>query len=148
MNKQLALYTGLLAMLPISLLAIAFIFWTAMAHEPLAPGWKHLAQFSDLQPDQPVAVPADRTRHGIYIVRLKDGRIKAFDRETPLSSRCQMSWSETAVVFHDPCGGAQFSIEGEYITGPAQRTLDQYPVRIQGDDVAVDLKTKIKGHDF
>lgn len=47
---------------------------------------------------------------------------------------CLPRWVETNEQFECPCHGSKFSLDGGYITGPAPRALDRFPVEITYTD--------------
>jgi len=55
-------------------------------------------------------------------------------------SNCQLLWVQENERIEDPCSGSKYTRTGEYISGPAPRSLDRYPVTVgESGDVAVDL---------
>ena len=43
---------------------------------------------------------------------------------------CLYNWSDQDEIFACPCHGSQFNLNGDYIQGPAPRSLDRFVVRI------------------
>jgi cytochrome b6-f complex iron-sulfur subunit len=43
---------------------------------------------------------------------------------------CIFPWSEAAGIFACPCHGSQFQLNGDYIAGPAPRSLDRFRFEI------------------
>ncbi|MDP9067995.1 MAG: Rieske 2Fe-2S domain-containing protein [Actinomycetota bacterium] len=56
-------------------------------------------------------------------------------------------WCETSRMFETPTHGETFDSRGYYYGGPAQRGLDRYPVRIDGDPIYVELDQRMQGPD-
>lgn len=52
---------------------------------------------------------------------------------------------ESSQLFESPAHGEKFDIRGFYYAGPAQRGLARYPVRIEGDEIFLDLDHPIEG---
>ena len=50
---------------------------------------------------------------------------------------CLYKWSETNARFECPCHGSKFTANGDYIEGPAPRSLDQFVVEIVEDGAVV-----------
>lgn len=50
---------------------------------------------------------------------------------------CLFKWSESSNRFECPCHGSKFTAEGDYIEGPAPRSLDQLVVEIVENDHVV-----------
>lgn len=46
---------------------------------------------------------------------------------------CLYSWSDQADRFVCPCHGSQFERDGKFITGPAPRSLDRFPIQVVKD---------------
>ena len=57
----------------------------------------------------------------------------------------EVEFCESSQMFESPAHGEKFDIRGYYYGGPAQRGLDRYPVRIEGDGIYVDLEHSIEG---
>jgi len=49
------------------------------------------------------------------------------------------------VDFEDPCHGSLYTLSGTCIGGPCHKALDQYPVRVVGNDANIDLTRLIPG---
>lgn len=43
---------------------------------------------------------------------------------------CLYKWSDANTQFECPCHGSKFTLDGDYIEGPAPRSLDQFEVQI------------------
>jgi len=56
---------------------------------------------------------------------------------------CLYKWNNEENRFNCPCHGSQFTREGEYIKGPAPRSLDQFPVEVvdRGEIIAATSET-------
>lgn len=52
---------------------------------------------------------------------------------------------ESSQLFESPAHGEKFDIRGFYYGGPAQRGLARYPVRIEGDEIFLDLDHPVEG---
>lgn len=58
---------------------------------------------------------------------------------------CSVPWCDTSKWFECPCHGSKYSINGEYRSGPAPRSLDRFRVDIVGGKVVVDTSNVITG---
>jgi cytochrome b6-f complex iron-sulfur subunit len=58
---------------------------------------------------------------------------------------CSVPFCDTAKWFECPCHGSKYSINGEYRSGPAPRSLDRFRVDIVGGKVVVDTSQVITG---
>jgi nitrite reductase/ring-hydroxylating ferredoxin subunit len=47
--------------------------------------------------------------------------------------------------FEDPCGGSQYSLDGQCTSGPCPRGLDRYAVEVRDDHAEIDLRHLITG---
>jgi len=43
---------------------------------------------------------------------------------------CLYKWSDANTQFECPCHGSKFTLDGDYIEGPAPRSLDQFEVQV------------------
>lgn len=50
---------------------------------------------------------------------------------------CPVLWMPSARLFLCPCHGGTFHEEGQVASGPPDRALDEYEVRVEGDQVEV-----------
>ncbi len=71
-----------------------------------------------------------------WVVKRADNRVIAFAPQCPHLG-CAYHWDQQNQDFLCPCHASRFSIEGEVLTGPAQRSLDQYEVKIEGGKLLV-----------
>jgi Rieske Fe-S protein len=57
----------------------------------------------------------------------------------------RVEFCESSQMFESPAHGEKFDIRGYYFGGPAQRGLDRFLVRVDGDGIYVELNRAIKG---
>lgn len=57
----------------------------------------------------------------------------------------EVEFCPSSQLFESRAHGEKFDIRGYYYGGPAQRGLDRYPVRIEGDGIYVDFEQLIPG---
>lgn len=50
---------------------------------------------------------------------------------------CTVPFKDSCVSFKCPCHGSHYNINGEFLDGPAPRSLDRFEVSFQGDNVIV-----------
>lgn len=53
---------------------------------------------------------------------------------------CLVEWNDSLEKFLELCGGSQWNRDGTYAAGPAPRSLDRFPARIQNGQVWIDLQ--------
>jgi cytochrome b6-f complex iron-sulfur subunit len=72
------------------------------------------------------------------IVRDSDGSywIGLYQRCVHLG--CTVPYRDTCNSFKCPCHGSHYNINGEFLDGPAPRSLDRFTVSFQGNNVIVD----------
>jgi cytochrome b6-f complex iron-sulfur subunit len=50
---------------------------------------------------------------------------------------CKVPFRDDCHSFKCPCHGSHYNVSGEYIDGPAPRSLDRFEITFQGDDLVV-----------
>ena len=50
---------------------------------------------------------------------------------------CTVPFRDDCASFKCPCHGSHYNVSGEYLDGPAPRSLDRFPLSFQGDTVIV-----------
>ena len=58
---------------------------------------------------------------------------------------CLYGWNDQEFKFICPCHGSQYEADGDYILGPAPRSLDFFVVRIEDEDGNVLAETPAEG---
>jgi cytochrome b6-f complex iron-sulfur subunit len=76
-----------------------------------------------------------------FIVKDEDGSywIALYQRCVHLG--CTVPFRDDCVSFKCPCHGSHYNITGEYLDGPAPRSLDRFALSLNGEDVMVDTGT-------
>lgn len=102
--------------------------------------WECVARREDVTEQRPFS--SDSGDNGIGVYEL-DGEICALEDTCPhgpsLLSRGQIINGRVKCPLH----GAEFDIKtGKCLLGPAERDLEVYPVRIEGNDVYVQIVTE------
>jgi cytochrome b6-f complex iron-sulfur subunit len=54
---------------------------------------------------------------------------------------CTVPFRNDCVSFKCPCHGSHYNSDGEYLDGPAPRSLDRFAFSLKGEDVVVDTGT-------
>ncbi len=54
---------------------------------------------------------------------------------------CTVPFRDDCVSFKCPCHGSHYNVTGEYLDGPAPRSLDRFALSFNGEDVVVDTGT-------
>src|SRR5260370_4564668 len=67
-----------------------------------------------------------------WVVKASDTQVIAFGPQCPHLG-CAYHWDQQNQQFLCPCHASTFSIEGDVLSGPAQRPLDRYEVKVEGD---------------
>lgn len=72
-----------------------------------------------------------------YVVHLEGGLLALYQRCPHLG--CAVPYVEEEGIFHCPCHGSLYSLDGVVTGGPAPRPMDYFPISIEnGDEVWVD----------
>lgn len=74
-----------------------------------------------------------------------DGELLALSDDPQHLEGEHTEWCETSQMFETPTHGEKFDDQGYYYAGPAQRGLDRYPVRVEGDAIYVNFEEAIAG---
>ena len=67
-----------------------------------------------------------------WVVKQSDNDIVAFSPRCPHLG-CAVHWVAKQNEFFCPCHASTFSIEGQVLSGPAQRPLDRFEAKVAGD---------------
>ena len=54
---------------------------------------------------------------------------------------CTVPFRDDCVSFKCPCHGSHYNVSGEYLDGPAPRSLDRFKMSLQGEDVVISTGT-------
>jgi len=95
---------------------------------PAAAGTQFLLSGSDLS-DQMATESWVRDSDGSFWVAL-------YQRCVHLG--CTVPFRDDCVSFKCPCHGSHYNVDGEYLDGPAPRSLDRFGMHLSGTDVVVD----------
>ena len=58
---------------------------------------------------------------------------------------CIYSWNDQEFKFICPCHGSQYENDGDYISGPAPRSLDRFTIRIEDEEGNLLAETPAEG---
>jgi cytochrome b6-f complex iron-sulfur subunit len=81
---------------------------------------------------------------GRFYVTMHDGGLRALYQKCPHLG-CRVPFCDSSGRFECPCHGSVYNVVGEYLTGPAPRGMDRFPIRISGDRVLVDTSSVVQG---
>jgi cytochrome b6-f complex iron-sulfur subunit len=105
---------------------------TYMVHmAPASAGTQFLLHASDLS-DQVAAENWVKDPDGSYWIAL-------YQRCVHLG--CTVPFRDDCVSFKCPCHGSHYNVDGEFLDGPAPRSLDRFAMHLSGQDVVVDTGT-------
>ncbi len=79
----------------------------------------------------------------LWIVHLEQGWW-ALSQKCPHLG-CAVPWCDQSGHFECPCHGSTYTLEGEWIEGPAPRGLDRYRVDVSSGNVMIDTSKVIDG---
>jgi cytochrome b6-f complex iron-sulfur subunit len=84
--------------------------------------------------DQPAvdSQPANHPKVKLWMANTAEGIVAIYKVCTHLG--CLYGWNNQENKFICPCHGSQFEKDGEYITGPAPRSLDRFVIQIFSED--------------
>jgi menaquinol-cytochrome c reductase iron-sulfur subunit len=115
--------------------------------------WTDAGEVPDLQIGSPREVAFERSRtdgwetHNeratAWVILNNDHSITAFSPScTHLG--CAYGWQANQEAFVCPCHGSKFAADGKVISGPANRPLDQYRVKMEGTRLWLELSKNFK----
>lgn len=81
---------------------------------------------------------------GRFYVTSYQGGLRALYQKCPHLG-CRVPFCDTSSRFECPCHGSVYNIIGEYITGPAPRGMDRFPIAIKNGEVWVDTSNVVLG---
>lgn len=114
-----------------------------------AKPWVAVGTVSALEPGSPkqleyVTTTQDgyretRMQKGVWAVKQEDGSVTVYSPICPHLG-CGYNWKPSARRFVCPCHGSVFGVNGQVLGGPAPRSLDVLPSRIEEDRLFVQYK--------
>jgi menaquinol-cytochrome c reductase iron-sulfur subunit len=75
----------------------------------------------------------------VWIIKKSNDDVKVFSPVCPHLG-CRYDWDEEKKFFVCPCHNSVFTIEGEVVSGPAPRGLDELPVEIRDESLYVEYE--------
>ena len=79
----------------------------------------------------------------LYVTRAK-GELFAVSQKCPHLG-CRVPFCEGSGRFQCPCHGSVYNVAGEYISGPAPRGMDRFPIAVENGRVIVNLAEPVEG---
>lgn len=98
---------------------------------------------ADVLPAEGTVPPLANTAGKFWLVHTEDGVRALYMVCTHLG--CLYKWSESNTRFECPCHGSKFTLSGDYIEGPAPRSLDQFEVRFVANGNVTDTTQDAPG---
>jgi cytochrome b6-f complex iron-sulfur subunit len=80
----------------------------------------------------------------LYVTNAGGSELFALSQKCPHLG-CRVPFCESSGRFECPCHGSIYDIAGEYISGPAPRGMDRFPLSLEGGSVVADTATIIQG---
>jgi len=75
--------------------------------------------------------------HSESVLQDKDGSYWIALYHTCVHLGCTVPFRNDCASFKCPCHGSHYNISGEFLAGPAPRSLDRFAVSFNGDDIVV-----------
>jgi menaquinol-cytochrome c reductase iron-sulfur subunit len=134
--------------------AVSFVLSVPAVSYLVSPGlnnhaageWFPLGPLSDVVPGTPKGYPYARnvkdgwtetTQTGVAYAVTHDGvNVKVYSNICT-HLKCRVSWIEDRQIFLSPCHNGIFSIDGDVISGPPPRPLDQFEVKIENGQMSI-----------
>ncbi len=97
-----------------------------------------------LSPSQPLLLQGPSLTDQLdseNFVKDSDGSLWAALYQKCVHLGCTVPYRDDCQSFKCPCHGSHYNTDGEYIDGPAPRSLDRFVLSFSGDQVMVDTST-------
>ena len=121
-----------------------YLFWPPRPKK--ADVWTEAGKLSELHLNTPVELVFRRNRVDgwkvssekatAWGIKLSEAEVIAFAPQCPHLG-CAYHWNTIKKEFLCPCHASTFSVQGDVLSGPAQRGLDRYDLKIEGDKLLV-----------
>jgi len=108
--------------------------------------WLALGPLAELTPGKPRGFPyARRVKDGwtetsqsgvAYAVTHDGSSVKVFSNICT-HLQCRFTWKDDRNVFFCPCHDGVFSVDGEVISGPPPRPLDQFETKVENGQISI-----------
>ncbi len=72
-----------------------------------------------------------------FVVKDSDGSYWIALYQKCVHLGCTVPFRDSCASFKCPCHGSHYNVNGEYLDGPAPRSLDRFQISFQGDNVVV-----------
>jgi cytochrome b6-f complex iron-sulfur subunit len=72
-----------------------------------------------------------------FVVKDSDGSYWLALYQKCVHLGCTVPFKNSCASFKCPCHGSHYNVDGEYLDGPAPRSLDRFQISFQGDNVVV-----------
>jgi len=114
-----------LGFLTVSMAGVTFLFSLPRFEEGEFGGEIPMGKVSDLP--VPGSAPVNYPKVKVWLSNTDEGVLALYKVCTHLG--CLYNWRDLESKFVCPCHGSQFTAKGEYIQGPAPRSLDRFVVQ-------------------
>ena len=131
-----------LGFLTLDIAGITYLFAMPRFKEGEFGGIFTTGRVSDLP--APGSAPENYPKVKLWLSNTDNGVVAIYKVCTHLG--CLYNWNDQENKFICPCHGSQFQSNGEYIRGPAPRSLDRFVVRIVSSDGTVLAETDPGGN--
>lgn len=111
------------------------------------PTWAKVTSLDSLPTGQPVSLTfvslnvdayiRESVLHSVWAIKRSDSEVTVYS-STCTHLGCHYNWDPETNHFECPCHGSVFAIDGKVLGGPAPRTLDTLPVKIEGGNLYVE----------
>jgi len=138
-RQEAAYYLFLGSILLFGIFFLAGTLWYAMPTERILIGM--LDQFPPKS--DPYELPSEVGK--LFVVNAGTEVVVFVPEITLYSRKCRVEWKSDRRLFIEPCWGAKFTLDGIWCDGPAFQNLDQYQVRVDGNQIKINLSKRLQG---
>ena len=140
----------------LSLLVPLFRYVSAPAFARRAEVWMPIGTVADVPVGQPQELDYTSTskdgwrttsaKKAVWVIKQADDAITVFSPLCPHLG-CGFRWDAPTRQFHCPCHGSVFDVTGKVVAGPAPRSLDVLPTKVENGQLLVLYKEFKSGLD-
>jgi menaquinol-cytochrome c reductase iron-sulfur subunit len=111
------------------------------------PSWAKATSLDSMPIGQPVSLTfaslnvdayvRESVLHSVWAIKRSDSEVTVYSSTCPHLG-CHYNWNPQTNHFECPCHSSVYAMDGKVMSGPAPRSLDTLPVKIEGGSLYVE----------